>query len=585
VSLFELHNQPMGVILLFEDVVRKARTVIESAGAPPPLDHPDFYSDIADLTGDHFWDDADEIERQLPSHDMTDPAARSVVAAMLWTLAHPEFMPDEEQHLLPPRMELLERYLSFAPADSVDDLATLRWELHAAAAVQDLKRIVSLGRRAEEIAPDLSENTYVCRLIFLMVNPPSMDHWFPSLWEPRIAASRVRESATKYADVMTLLLATKLGASPTEPGKAPASFTADVLDAIHLCRSWLERAQQRGAAQVEFVPYIQCWCDYAIGMAASDRDMLQRAATGFLRLSQGTSATGVAMEFPSRSAAAHCFTLAGHFGQSEPLVRALLKDSPDDPALWRRLTLCLIKLERISEAAEAFVEYSARQTADSDDLWVSPLVMHLGSQALSHQTIGAAIENAAIFAPARPLGERLMQWYTPWTVSMSALASKKWWVGLYLVGADETHQNVGDGVWEHAIVCFGEAVALELKAKVFIPAGEKHHDVLSVTPDEWRLAFNGRATLGQMIECLLKTRSPQTSAAKVLHEFIEQKFRALDKYVGIKGKDLTKLNELRRRAQHGDLDSKDSAPPPLGKRDAEHVFGIATEVLQRLNPL
>jgi hypothetical protein len=243
---------------------------------------------------------------------------------------------------------------------------------------------------------------------------------------------------------------------------------------------------------------VRCWCDFALARADSDLGRFKRAAAGYISLSKRTpfgDRKGTVEPFAIR-AAVHCLQLAEQFSEAELLIRDLIKGAPDDAALWRQLTLCLMKLERMSEAAEAFVEDVGRQRGDSEDTWLSPLVMHLGIQVMSHQSIVAAIENAALFAPARQLGERLVTWYSPWTASMSTEAKKKWWVGLYTIGSDEAIRNIGDSVWEEAIVYFAEAIALELKAKVFRPAGQTSSDAIGQASDTWRKAFAGRAALG-----------------------------------------------------------------------------------------
>jgi hypothetical protein len=50
-----------------------------------------------------------------------------------------------------------------------------------------------------------------------------------------------------------------------------------------------------------------------------------------------------------------------------------------------------------------------------------------------------------------------------------------------------------------------------------------------------------------------------------------------------KGKELMFLNELRTRAQHGDLDSTVGSRSPITQKDTETVFRTATELLQLLN--
>ena len=103
----------------FGETVQKARAAMSVEGVPPTLDAPQFVTDIDDFTAEYLWDEADAIEGSLPEHDYTDPAARSVVASMLWNVSQPGFLPTEtEEQLLPPRRELFRRYLSFRPAGS-----------------------------------------------------------------------------------------------------------------------------------------------------------------------------------------------------------------------------------------------------------------------------------------------------------------------------------------------------------------------------------------------------------------------------------------------------------------------------------
>ncbi len=84
-----------------------------------------------------------------------------------------------------------------------------------------------------------------------------------------------------------------------------------------------------------------------------------------------------------------------------------------------------------------------------------------------------------------------------------------------MVGSDEAHQNIGHGVWEQAVNCFAEAVALELKQKVFVrPSGQD--SAIAQLPLEWQSAFAGRATLGELVRCLLQTRQPTSAQAKTL---------------------------------------------------------------------
>ncbi len=292
-------------------------------GFPPSLDDARLSSDS--LSSKWFWVEADVIERELRGHDPTDPAARSVVASMLWSLARPNYSDD---HLIPERRQLFRRYVALAPPGAIDNLGQLRWEIHAAAAANDLERVIALGRLWEELEPDLAHISDVVRTIFLLIHPNfSIEGWWPSFWDSRLTARDGR--MVHLADLTALLLAITVERPTAVTDRSrwsqPTNFDQQVLDAIHLCHFWLDRAERRTGVLAEVPALVRCWCDFALGLKDADLDRLQRAASGDIRLSKN----GPFGDLPGASrAAVCCLLLANQFSKAEPVIRELVASPP-----------------------------------------------------------------------------------------------------------------------------------------------------------------------------------------------------------------------------------------------------------------
>ena len=96
-------------------------------------------------------------------------------------------------------------------------------------------------------------------------------------------------------------------------------------------------------------------------------------------------------------------------------------------------------------------------------------------------------------------------------------------------GVADTTEHMGDSIWGEAAASFGEAVALELKAKVR-PFASNDHIGLPMDSEGrvarqyvgWRRALRGQGMLGDMIECLLQARHPNHEAARALKVWLSE---------------------------------------------------------------
>jgi len=107
--------------------------------------------------------------------------------------------------------------------------------------------------------------------------------------------------------------------------------------------------------------------------------------------------------------------------------------------------------------------------------------------------------------------------------------------------------------WDVAADCFGEAVAFELKERVFAPFVADSPGLCP--PDEhWKRALAGRGMLGEMIECLLQSRQPNHQTAKQLSAWLTANRPGLREHIRkARPRQLLQLAKLRGQAQHASV--------------------------------
>ena len=162
-------------------------------------------------------------------------------------------------------------------------------------------------------------------------------------------------------------------------------LSSDQLQALHISQSLLTRVEQASGPLQPTEQAVRAWCDFAIAQANSDIERLSRAAVAYsaippnpLQVGAGSDTNDIGLQMLTLYAAGFCYLLADKPDLAEPLFRRCIDASPGGPKFRRRLTECLIRQGKKSEAVEAFAEYDRLQVGPADERWLSPLVLELG---------------------------------------------------------------------------------------------------------------------------------------------------------------------------------------------------------------
>ncbi len=172
-----------------DNAIRESQTIVADTGYPPVLI--DERLDLHDLAWSHDDDDTLQLESFAASRMADDPATRSVIAGILWRVSRFDVPPgrnEDEVETQSERRAVLDRYLALVAPHSILDLKRLWWEMHAAAAIGNLDRVLALGRRAEDLSSDPADLAPIARVIFLMVNTGAVADLPPAFWIPSLSS-------------------------------------------------------------------------------------------------------------------------------------------------------------------------------------------------------------------------------------------------------------------------------------------------------------------------------------------------------------------------------------------------------------
>lgn len=529
-----------------EFAAAQARRIEDETGFPPAVDDPRLKAGEV-----LFWL---PIEGDGPLDDLLargragDATIRAVVATTLYSLTKQN--PSEGFEVIQSTLQRLATSLSVG---NLVDPARARWELHLAASADSLDRAVHVSRRLVDLDSTSEVLALAARTVFLLAHPsrPSLDVFEPSIFDPRI--QRPGSLPAEICDLFTYVLATiveKRGSlSWTDPTALPTSTLDAVVDIEYL----LKRVQ----STTPLTPTqraVQCWCGFAQAAAVQDVDKLNEAGRSYAALpafpAAGPAPTGTA-------AAAKCFAVAQNWSAATETTKRWTIEAPTDAQAMRRLAEAHYKQNEIPEALRAYEEYVRLREDEGDNDWESSLLLHLGLEVQSRRDSAAALEAAAFSASIRPQAERLISWSHPWFDRLCPKAKERWWIGMFVLTSPHVADEIGAARWDQAADAFGEAVAFELKERVFRPFAESAR---IAPPDEhWKRALTGRGMLGQMIECLLQARQPNHPVARQLSEWLATNLPRLREHIRkTRPASLLKLAKLRGQAQHESVDETDT---------------------------
>ncbi len=536
-----------------------ARAIIEETGFAPALD--DARLQAWDYVFPLFnWDEHPKVGPTLTEASIAkalddtaaeslaavpDIAMRAAIAAGLFTLI--------DEHEPKRGMEELAHFLRLQPVGLIDNARDLRWEIHAAATAGDPIRVVSLIHRLSSISHEYADEAIAAHILFCCVHPASFRPLTPSSLDPDIRMPEWEHP--EISELTTFILAFVTTARPKLPWQNPSDFDADTRQNIAGLQAWLDRAEARGERLTPTQQGLAAWCRFALGSALRKANLLVDAANRYI----ATPAHPLLLDDPQLSvdklrygAATTCHARAGEWSLAADAARKWVTAAPTDATAHRELAKALHKLDRTLEATEAYEAYTRCRNDDADD-WEATMLLKLALQVKNDTAVSLAIETAAMATPFKAQGEALSLWFEPWMSSLSPRAQQRWWAGLYYVSSPHIASDLGDARWDHAADSFGEAVALHLRDAIFIPFSQSH-PTLAPPNNHWRAVLSGRGMLGELIECLLQARIPQSVAAKALREWVDAHCRRLLPFLTkTDPKRLLELARLRGEAQHGSV--------------------------------
>lgn len=544
----------------FESAVVQARAIQGATGLLPAIDDPRLKA--GEIL---FWL---PIEGDGPLDDLAvrghggGPMARAVAAATLYSLKLN--CPSDGFDTL---RSALQNLAAAIPAEVVVDPAQLRWELHLAASADSLDRAAHIARRFVDLDSTPEMLALAARTLFLLAHPsrPSLDIFQPSTFDPKI--HRPDWHPSELCDLFTYVLATVVEKRGSLTWTDPPALSTSVLNAIIEIDYLLKRLQPT----TRLTPTqraVQCWCGFAEAAAVQDLSKLSEAGRSYADLPPFPLDVGPSLN--GTAAAATCFALATDWSAASEAAKRWTAEAPKDAQAMRRLAEAHYKQNEISDAVQAYEAYVGLREGGDDD-WESSLLLQLGLEVLVRRNSGAALEAAAFSASVRPQAERLISWTYPWFDALSQRAREQWWVGMFVLTSPHVADEIGEARWNQAADAFGEAVAFELKARVFGPFAASAQ--ITAPNEYWKRALSGQATLGQMIECLLQTREPTHSTAKQLSAWLITEVPRLREQIRkVPPKRLLEFARLRGQAQHASVTDS----------EAREVFLVAVQLLEAI---
>ena len=546
----------------FEHCVEIARRIYAESGFLPALDDTRLEANRFALwipfDGDELLDDLIGLQ------DDADPVRRAVVGAGLCRLLT-EAIEAEDFAMV---TDALRRFVSSVPVSALSDPLLLRWESHAAATAGDLERVLAIGRRFEDLGAAADYLGLAATTAFILLHPGSQRPFTPSRFDPDIRAPKWNPVAT---DHLNYLYATIVDPRPNLPLTDPEDFSASHRDALLVADASLSRLKSGTGELTPTQQAIKAWFTFALGAATRDRGRLAVAGDAFLSVARHPLETDAFSDRPMLCrAAATCYARALKWPDAIVAAQEWCAGAPNDAEAHRRLAESLYKDERIPEAITAYEDYVGLRKEGAND-WEPNLLLRLGMDFLTQRKLAAALEAAAFSTVFRPQGETLLTWFSEWFPKLSNKARERWWVGMFTISSPHVAAGIGTALWDQAADCFGEAVAFELKERVFRPFAASQ-PTLKAQDEYWRRVLAGKGTLGEMIECLLQARVPLHPVAKELRKWLDAHQPALQKHLSkIQPHQLIALTKLRGQAQHGEAS--------LTETETRAVFAEAGELL------
>lgn len=541
---------------LLDEIVRAAAqcaTIREKTGFWPVLGHPEVEPFETATFSD--GESADRFRTALEGR-YGEGQLRPAMLAFWWQALHTRTILDDDDQADRVReySSALRHCIEFVGPASIESDSQLRWELDIAATTRNVQRVLRLlDERKRRPRPDQFADTAV-RLLFLLV-ACEFDEPLPSgLWDPEI----LRPDFGGFYRVYSLIAYTvamqpgRVRVPPT-PNGPPTIRKEIVVPHVRAIREWLELVKDAGGSPKEETAAIEAWTVYCLGLADGRSGEMERAGILFENAPKFDWPDTDLEEKPFRwQAAAIAYQDGGASQKALACVERWATVAPNDMLAQRKLAELNWRGGRLEEALKAFERATASEEP-SDRTWEHTTILQLGLEKLAAETNVNAIERAAERTPLKVQGQRLAAWTLPWFDQLSDKARERFWFGLYAVSSPELLETTGQATWDNAGDNFGEALAFELKCRVFEPFAAESRSKIDSRDEIWIKVIRGYGTLGQLIECLLASLRPDSPPKHLLRARLYKHHKPLVAELTRSETDLRELHRLRGAAQHDTL--------------------------------
>jgi hypothetical protein len=548
----------------FSLAVAAAQAHCDRFGFPPSLD--DATLNPWDIL---LWEDSmgeDAIDELVSLCEPHDPATRSVVAATLYLNGGKKVTDDDAAR---------QALVILARAEDVEwipSVGQLRWELHLAVMVHCVDRALALVRRLMELDSTPAMRSHVSRALFLALHPQwgARRHDIADLVDPLLA--HAGPPVEVHRDMVCYVLATSIDG----PRLRLAVQSDAAPEALLELDQQLDRLRLENGSLTPTEESIHLWSKSCTASADHNLTALKRVGEDYLRLQPFCVRDVPIAGLDGIATATTCFAAALEWQAAADAAARWAEARPDSRDAYRYLTEARFKQGDAASAFAAFEKY-VRLSPEPENDWHSSLTIELGLNLDDLRKNNHELKAAALAHPVRSLGESLTEWFWPRFSSLSQGARTNWWLALFDVASPEAATGKGDDRWSQVAAFVGVAVELELKAYIFAPFVASVKGQLAPSDKRWQAVVDGSGMLGELIECLLQSRRPQTDAARRLSEWLTAHQLPLVRYLddGKSQRDLDSIRKLRASALH--------KPAPVTPNEVRRVYAQATRLIDAID--
>jgi len=531
------------------------------------------------------------VEIDLDDWDGKEPALvdlaadvelRAAAVHLAWAVARAEATRatlDNDVDIPPSTTHVRESIAAF-PVDWIESAHRFQWELDTAASFGDYERVVALLRAWRQKGMPDSFLPIALRMLFMMSSPNlKVDPVLSGAWDPSLAVLVDGWKPGGYYDLYSLVAwadcvqIEQLREKPTLD--RPATLNDRVpRTKVRELSHWVAIVQDSIGTGDGLSVAIRAWTAYAMGLLDRRQDDFKLAGKLFEAVPLPDGAEGASSRSGRQLAAAVlAFEDGGAFEDALRAARFWASSGSDGSRLaWRKVAEIAIRQDQLDVAVEALLKAVEDEQGPAD--WRDPLIIELGLERMQGKNVERALRNAATESPFKVQGQLLAEWLLPWYGELAKESQQRFWHGLYAVSSPQVKENTGQSAWDVAGHCFGEALAMELKAAIFRPFFAEYPGLVIPADAVWPVVKSDHAPLGLVANALQQSVTGNTAIARKLSEWLLRNHPTLVGFLRANRDVLAKATRLRNDATHESLD----------REGVRALFVAVSAVLAALHP-